>query len=221
MARIWAQHPLGPPRAPCYTPALDRRPGAAFCAHPEVLMKADDPAFFTRVWLAFALFFRVMFNAVFAGRVLQLSSGEPAPVPVPQPAAPEPPKLREAPTDAALQLLGLLQREGRLIDFLQEDMGAYTDAQVGAAARVVHDQCRRALDAHLKLERIRSEVEGSRVSVPSGFSPSATRLLGNVVGEPPFQGSLAHAGWRAVHIELPKLSEGHDVNVLAPAEVEL
>lgn len=185
-------------------------------------MKPEDPAFFTRVWLAFALFFRVLFNAVFAGRVLQLSAGTaPEPALHEPPPAPELPKLREAPTDAALQLLGLLQREGRLIDFLQEDMSAYTDAQVGAAARVVHDQCRRALDAHLKLERIRSEAEGSRVSVPPGFSPSATRLLGNVVGEPPFEGSLAHAGWRAVHIELPKLSDGHDVNVLAPAEVEL
>jgi hypothetical protein len=188
-------------------------------------MKAEDPAFFARVWLSFAVLFRVLFDAVFAGRVLRLEAeaggDSTPPVPAPQPAAPEPPKLREAPTDAALQLLGLLQREGRLIDFLQEDMGAYTDAQVGAAARDVHDQCRRALDAHLKLERIRTEAEGSRVSVPLGFSPSAMRLLGNVVGEPPFQGSLAHAGWRAVHIELPKLSEGHDVQVIAPAEVEL
>jgi hypothetical protein len=184
-------------------------------------MKAEDPAFFTRVWLAFALFFRVLFNAVFAGRVLQLTGGAPTPEAAPEPPAPAPPKLREAPTDAALQLLGLLQREGRLIDFLQEDMSPYSDAQVGAAARVLHEKCRRALDAHLKLERIRSEAEGTRVSVPPGFSPSATRLLGNVVGEPPFQGSLAHAGWRAVHIELPKLSDGHDVNVLAPAEVEL
>lgn len=185
-------------------------------------MNADNPAFFTRFLLAFALFFRVLFDVVFAGRVLRLRSGEDViPAPAPQSLAPEPPKLREAPTDAALQLLGLLQREGRLIDFLQEDMSAYTDAQVGAAARVVHDQCRRALEAHLKLERIRSEAEGSRVSVQAGFSPSATRLLGNVVGDPPFQGSLAHAGWRAVHFELPRLSEGHDVKVLAPAEVEL
>ena len=70
-----------------------------------------------------------------------------------------------------------------LIDFLQEDMGAYTDAQVGAAARVVHDQCKRALDAHLKLERIRSEAEGSRVhACRKGFSPSEIRLIGNVVG---------------------------------------
>jgi hypothetical protein len=174
----------------------------------------QNPAFFTRFFLAFAIFFRVLFDAALAGQVLRLRTG-------PEPIATTPPKLREAPTDAALQLLGLLQREGRLMDFLQEDMAAYTDAQVGAAARVVHDQCKRALDAHVTLERVRTEVEGTRVPVPKGFSPSEIRLLGNVAGEPPFEGALTHAGWRVVHIELPKLSEGHDVSVIAPAEVEL
>jgi hypothetical protein len=186
-------------------------------------MPMQDPGFFTRFMLAFALFFRVLFDAAFAGRALALRAGsegegdhdQPAPV------APPPPQLHEAPAEAALQLLGLLQREGRLMDFLQEDMSAYTDAQVGAAARVVHDQCKRALDSHLKLERIRSEEEGSRVSVPKGFSPSEIRLLGNVSGDPPFNGALTHAGWRVARIELPKLSDGHDVNIIAPAEVEL
>jgi Domain of unknown function (DUF2760) len=180
----------------------------------------QNPAFFTRVWLAFALFFRVLFDPALAGQVLRLRTVA-EPVVAPPPAPVEPPKLREAPTDAALQLLGLLQREGRLMDFLQEDMAAYTDAQVGAAARVVHDQCKRALDAHVTLERVRSEVEGTRVPVLKGFSPSEIRLLGHVSGEPPFEGALTHAGWRVVHIELPKLSEGHDVKVIAPAEVEL
>jgi hypothetical protein len=183
-------------------------------------MTTQTPAFFARLALAFSLFFRVLFDPLFAGQVLQLRAGPPKPDPVPEP-KPEPPKLREAPTDAALQLLGLLQREGRLMDFLQEDMAAYSDSQVGAAARVVHDQCKRALDAHLKLERIRNESEGSRVSVPKGFSPSEIRLMGSVAGEPPFQGALAHAGWRVLSIELPQLSEGHDVRVIAPAEVEL
>jgi hypothetical protein len=183
-------------------------------------MPTQNPALFIRLWLAFACFFRIIFDATFAGQTLRLRAGsepEAPPAPTPAPA----PTLREAPTDAALQLLGLLQREGRLMDFLQEDMTAYTDAQVGAAARVVHDQCRRALDAHVKLERVRAEPEGSRVAVPKGFSPGEIRLLGNIAGEPPFAGALSHAGWRVVHIELPKLSAGHDVRVIAPAEVEL
>jgi hypothetical protein len=186
-------------------------------------MPMHDPGFFTRFMLAFALFFRVLFDAAFAGRALSLRSGpdhhEPEPIPVPPP--PAPPQLREAPAEAALQLLGLLQREGRLMDFLQEDMSGYTDAQVGAAARVVHDQCKKALDSHLQVERIRAEEEGSRVSVPKGFSPSEIRLLGHVSGEPPFNGALTHAGWRVARIELPKLSDGHDVHIIAPAEVEL
>jgi hypothetical protein len=185
-------------------------------------MTTNQPAFFARLALAFSLFFRLLFDAVLAGQVLRLRAAEPVPTPPPpSPTPSQPPKLREAPTDAALQLLGLLQREARLVDFLQEDMSAYSDAQVGAAARVVHDQCKRALDAHLTFERIRKEAEGSRVSVPKGFSPGEIRLMGSVAGEPPFQGALSHAGWRVRSIELPQLSEGHDVHVIAPAEVEL
>jgi hypothetical protein len=187
-----------------------------------------DPSFFARLALAFAAFFRVLFNAAYAGQVLRLASGEsPASAPAPvahkpvAPPAPEPPKLREVPTDSALQLLGLLQREGRLIDFLQEDVSSYSDAEVGAAARVVHGSVNKALQSHVSLERVRGEAEGSRLSVPSGFSAHEIRLTGNVVGEAPFTGTLTHAGWRAVRIELPKLSPGYDVRVLAPAEVEL
>jgi hypothetical protein len=179
-----------------------------------------NPSFLTRFALAFAAFFKVLFDATFAGRLLRLQGGEPAPA-APPPAAPEPPKLREVPTDSALQLLGLLQREGRLIDFLQEDLGAYPDAAIGATARVMHSTVRKALLAHVQLEPVRREPEGTRVQVPAGFSAAEIRLIGNVVGEAPFQGTLSHAGWRATHIELPKLSQGYDVRVLAPAEVEL
>ena len=186
-------------------------------------MPDTNPSFFARFFLAFSVFFRLLADAAFAGGVQRLSSGEPTPepAPAPKPVVPEAPKLREAQTDAALQMLGLLQREGRLIDFLSEDVSSYSDADIGAAARVVHDQCKKALDAHLSIERIRTETEGSRVSVPKGFSAQEIRLVGNVLGEAPFSGSLSHAGWRVKKIELPKLAEGHDVHVLAPAEVEL
>src|SRR5205085_12595249 len=110
---------------------------------------------------------------------------------------------------------------GRLIDFLQEDVASYSDAEIGAAARVVHGSVRKALLSHVKLERVKREAEGSRITIERGFSAHEVRLTGNVVGEPPFTGTLAHAGWRAINIELPKLSPGYDVRVLAPAEVEL
>jgi hypothetical protein len=178
--------------------------------------ETTGPSFFARVGLAFRLFFRVLRDALFAERVQALPSGE-----QPQAQAAEPPRLHVAPTEAALQLLGLLQREGRLMDFLMEDMSGYSDAEIGAAARVVHDQCQKALQAHLKIERIRAEAEGSQVTVPAGFAASEIRLVGQLTGAPPFRGVLMHAGWRALQIELPKLSDGHDVRVIAPAEVEL
>lgn len=187
-------------------------------------MTESDPSFFARFALAFAAFFRVLFNAAFAGRVARLESAyepEPVHVNVPTPVAPAQPTLREAQTDSALQLLGLLQREGRLIDFLQEDISSYSDAEIGAAARVVHDSVQKALSTHVTLERVKRESEGSRVTIASGFSAHEVRLTGNVVGQAPFTGTLAHAGWRATHVELPKLSPGYDVRVLAPAEVEL
>ncbi len=189
-------------------------------------MTAPDPSFFTRLALAFAAFFRVLFNAPYAGRVARLQAPEPTAQPPKAPEVepakkPEAPALRAAPTDSALQLLGLLQREGRLIDFIQEDVASFSDAEIGAAARVVHESVRKALREHLTLERVRSEAEGAHVSVAKGFLPSELRLTGNVVGEPPFSGTLTHAGWRVTRFELPKLSEGHVLSVIAPAEVEL
>jgi hypothetical protein len=180
-----------------------------------------SPSFFARIGLACGAFFRILSDAAFAGRVQHLPAGEVTGFPAPATAAQAAPRLHSAPAESALQLLGLLQREGRLLDFLMEDMSAYSDAEIGAAARVVHDQCHKALSAHVKLEPIRGEQEGARISVPAGFSASEIRLVGRVAGQAPFHGVLTHAGWRAREIELPKLSEGHDVRVLAQAEVEL
>jgi hypothetical protein len=178
--------------------------------------ETTGPSFFARVGLAFAVFFHVLRDAMFAERVQRLPGGE-----APEPEPVEAPKLHVAPSESALQLLGLLQREGRLMDFLMEDMSGYADAEIGAAARVVHEQCRKALQAHVKIERIRAEAEGSQVTVPEGFSASEIRLVGQLTGAPPFHGVLMHAGWRALDVELPQLSDGHDVRVIAPAEVEL
>jgi hypothetical protein len=123
--------------------------------------------------------------------------------------------------DAALQLLGLFQREARLIDFTQENLSAYSDADIGAAARVVHEGCGKVLREHFTIEAVRGEAEGSRVVLEEGFDASAVRLTGNVVGKAPFRGALSHRGWRASSVRLPKLAEAHDAAILAPAEVEL
>jgi Domain of unknown function (DUF2760) len=133
-------------------------------------------------------------------------------------AAPPPPK----PTsDAAVQLLALFQREGRLVDFLREDIQPYDDSQIGAAVREIHKECRQVLAEHLTLEPVLNGQEGDEVTVPKGFDPSAIRLTGNVSGEPPFRGSLRHAGWRAVRVKLPDQPSGQDTKIVAPAEVEI
>lgn len=145
----------------------------------------------------------------------------------PKPVAParvEPPRtvvVKEYTPDAALQLLGLLQQEARFVDFLQENIANHSDADIGAAVRVVHEGCRKVLKQHLELEPVRTESEGSRITLPQGFDASAVRVSGNIVGSPPFTGTLIHRGWRVTHIHLPKLSETHDAHIVAPAEVEL
>ncbi|HRG99148.1 MAG TPA: DUF2760 domain-containing protein, partial [Polyangiaceae bacterium] len=115
----------------------------------------------------------------------------------------------------------LLQREGRLVDFLEEDVSSFPDADLGAAARVVHAGCRKALREHVKLEPVRAEAEGGRLTLPAGFDASEIKLTGNVTGDGPFTGTLQHRGYRAVKITLPAALEGHDARVVAQAEVEL
>ena len=134
-------------------------------------------------------------------------------------AAPPPPP--KPTTDAAVQLLGLLQREGRLVDFLREDIQPYDDGQIGAAVRAIHESCRQVLTDHLTLEPVLSGNEGDEVTVPKDFDPSAIRLTGNVSGEPPFRGTLRHAGWRAKQVKLPSQPSGQDPKIVAPAEVEI
>jgi hypothetical protein len=156
------------------------------------------------------------------------TTGDAMPAPVAPPAAPAAapaatpaPTLRQASPDAALQLLSLLQRDARLIDFAGENLADYSDAQVGAAARLVHEGCAKVLREHFRIVPVRDEPEGSRVALPAGFDAAAVRLTGNVVGQPPFNGSLRHRGWRVAEVRLPQLAEGHDTRVLAAAEVEL
>jgi hypothetical protein len=194
-------------------------------------MTDTNVSFLGRISLAVGTFFSILGDGEFAARVQRLRSGAPAaaapaatpaaaPVatPAPQPVAPV---LKQATPDAALQLLGLLQRDARFIDFVEEDVAGYTDADIGAAARVVHGGCRTVLREHFTIRPVREEAEGSRVTLPDGFDATAIRLTGNVVGKAPFTGSLSHRGWRVEDVRLPKLAASHDTSVIAAAEVEL
>lgn len=183
-------------------------------------MNEQTLSFMPRMLLAFKVFFRILVSGELAARVARVERGEEpktgkTPVPV------KPPSFKEAPPDSALQLLGLLQQEGRFIDFIEEDVTGFSDTDIGAAARVVHQGCRKAVRDHFRIVPIRHEEEGSRVILQEGFDSSSIRLAGNVVGRPPYNGSLVHKGWKVSDVSLPKVAEGHDVRVLASAEVEL
>jgi hypothetical protein len=135
-------------------------------------------------------------------------------------AAPEPVDPPEPVENGALRLLTALQEEGRLVDFLTEDIAAYSDDQVGAATRGIHETCAKALREVVSLEPVMPGEEDAAVIVPPGFDPAAIRLTGNVQGEPPFKGTLRHAGWRATGVVLPA-RRGIDPHVIVPAEVEI
>ncbi len=134
---------------------------------------------------------------------------------------PEPVVLKEATPDAALQLLSILQKEARFIDFIKEDISSYNDADIGVAARVVHEGCNKAIKEYFTLNTVRTEQEGSKVTLAEGFNASEVRLTGNIVGKAPFTGSLVHKGWQVTDVRLPKLTQGHNAKIVAAAEVEL
>ena len=197
---------------------------------PRQVLPPPSPAFFARLWLALVCLFRITFNVQFAAKVFALRDAElRPPLPLPPAQVKDRPTLPATPNaisaaqlgkaEQALHLLALLQREGRLLDFVEEELAGFPDAQIGAAARTVHQGCRKALHGALSLAPVRLEKEGEAISVPGGFDPRAIRLTGNIVGNPPFKGTLKHHGWKVTAI---RLSAGAgDPTLLAPAEVEL
>ena len=184
------------------------------------------PGFFARLAIAFATFFRLLVDAAFAARLARLEEvGEsPAPsAPPPTPPTVAAPVVDEQTlaTGGGLALLALFQREGRLVDFLEQDVTSFSDADVGAAARLVHEGCRKALRGHATVAPLRSEAEESRVTLEEGYEPAAVKLTGKVATRPPYKGTLRHAGWRVRDLRLPRALDGHDATIVAPAEVEL
>lgn len=195
----------------------------------------------SRIGLAFSSFFRLLF-----GKKLAPAAAKYLPEDAIKALLPEPPKTeakvekpvektpekKEEPVapkkpdgtaqrDGALALLALLQREGRLVDFLREPLDTYGDADIGAAARDVHRGCKKVLEQCFTLEAVMPGEEDAKVSVPKGFDPGEVRLIGEARGEPPFAGTLRHHGWRATKTQLPSLADGVDRAIVAPAEVEV
>jgi hypothetical protein len=167
----------------------------------------------TRLKLAFAAFFTILFKGRLPAALQGARAAESR-----APAAAPP--VVEGP-DRAIQVLALMQRDGRLIDFLMEDLASYADAQIGAAVRDVHAGCRGVLNRYLSLEPILAGKEGERTNVSQDLDPASIRLVGNATGRPPFPGTLLHHGWRVTRIELPPLGASGGRSIVAQAEVEV
>ena len=138
--------------------------------------------------------------------------------------APAPPKVTANQSNAeVVNFLAILQDKGRLVDFLMDDIKGYSDAQVGAAARVLHEGCKAVLVEHFGIRPVREENEGSKITVPAGYAPDEYRLVGKIRGEAPFSGVLVHHGWRADWVKLPRLLRTGDdrLPTIAPSEIEL
>jgi Domain of unknown function (DUF2760) len=166
------------------------------------------------------LAWRLLFSAGFAGQVAAALEARRRAKALANAAPPQPPPAERVHA-SSLVLLNALQREGRLIDFLQQDVSGFSDEEVGTAARVVHGGCRKVLQQYFEFSPASQALEGSTLTVPQGFDAQRIRLTGNVAGQPPFRGTLKHHGWIAQEIRLPEVSPSVDPRVIAPAEVEL
>jgi hypothetical protein len=173
-----------------------------------------------RILLAFRCFFNLLFSGELSGEALAALhlTRRAAAVAVPKTATAAPPAAKTS--DGALQILGILQRDARLVDFLMEDIAGYSDDQVGAAVRELHDQCRDSMARYVTLQPVIDGVEGTFAKAPSS-DPAVVKFIGNVPAKPPSGGTLRHKGWRASKIDLPALVGKQDATVIAPAEIEI
>jgi hypothetical protein len=175
-----------------------------------------------RLIFAIRAFFAILFSGKLPADIAQAYGfvpNKPQAAPKATPAAKPVPQLK--PSDGALQMLAILQRDSRLIDFLMEDISPYSDDQVGTAVRSIHDQCRDALERYVHLGPVIDGVEGTFTKIDTN-DPNTVKLLGNVpaTGKAP-GGLLRHKGWRADRVELPQLSASQNSTIIAPAEIEV
>jgi hypothetical protein len=182
--------------------------------------------------IALKAFFLVLFNGALARQVddvlkqrhvqQRLPDTKPEAVIERKPAAQKPAAPTKPNRSDAIALLAALQREGRFVDFLKEELSGFSDAQIGAVARDLHRDCGKVVERMFAVKPLLADAEGASVEVPSGFDAGRYRLVGNVGGTPPFRGALVHHGWQATACELPAWVGGEgSARVVAPAEVEV
>jgi DNA topoisomerase VI subunit B len=175
-----------------------------------------------RIVLAFRAFFLALFSGEASAKIAAALEQRELPAPVeekPKPVVrPKPAAVRSE----AVTLLATLQREARFVDFLQEPLAGYSDAQVGAVARDVHRDCGAVIQRLFGVKPVVNDPEGAEIELPAGFDSGRFRLVGNVAGEPPFRGRLVHHGWEASKCEVPAWTGSEEATrVVAPSEIEL
>ncbi len=174
-----------------------------------------------RIVLAFRAFFNLLFSGELSPEILiALNLSRRSAAAPPKAAAPAPAAPAVRTSDGALQILAILQRDSRLIDFLMEDVSGYSDDQIGAAVRELHDQSRDAIARYVTLAPVIDGVEGTYAKAPAQ-DPNLVKFVGNVPATPPAGGTLRHKGWRATKVELPNLPAKQDASIISPAEIEI
>jgi len=163
-----------------------------------------------RLVTAFKAFFRAFKDPVIAEKLLELKAPEPKSLP------------STASGDYShLRLLSLMQESSRLVDFLKEDLSSFDDAQIGAAARKIHEECGKCLEDLVTVRPLMEENEGSKITIPQDYDPSKIKVVGKIKGSPPYTGILVHKGWKAHKRSLPKKIGDQIAEVISPAEIEV
>ncbi len=123
--------------------------------------------------------------------------------------------------NAAKQLLKILQKQGRLLDFLTQNIDQFNDKEVANAAKVVHRGCNRALKKHCIIKAIYDTNENTNITLNPNFDRSKVNLTGNHHIKSPIKGILIHKGWQIESLSLPTLTEKANPDILQPAEIEV
>ncbi|MFZ9035882.1 MAG: DUF2760 domain-containing protein [Francisellaceae bacterium] len=122
---------------------------------------------------------------------------------------------------SAKQLLALLQQKGRFIDFINENIDTFSDEEIAAAARIVHQGCQKMIKEHIGISVIREEAEDSKITLEPNFDRHSIELSGNIHNQKQFSGILLHKGWKVDRIHLPTLSDQGNADIIQAAKIEV
>lgn len=127
---------------------------------------------------------------------------------------------------AVVQFIARLQEKGRFLDFIMDDIAAYDNESVGAAARIVHQGCCDVMHDSFTIETIFPGEEMEEITLADNYDSHLFRLVGNVPENAPYEGHVLHRGWKTTRVNLAQVvnTEEHIEtarSIMAPADVEI